>query len=163
MQRPTRQNKMLIGKSMDVPVIPRAFAQGRKFMRLTSAVLLSLATLSVHQTASAVPVTHVFTAITYLSFFGVDGSDEFQMSYTYDTDLVAQGATAGFSRYGLITGNVRADSVTGGFDFDFNVGNTNTEILAVLDNATVLSLPDPADVFSIGFSTTEILGSVGNC
>jgi hypothetical protein len=151
----TRQKRMLTGKSIEVVVILRAFVKVRKFMRLTLTFVLSLAALSGHQTASTVPMTHVFTAVTDLSFFGGDGTDEFQISYTCDTDLVAQGTTAGRSRYGPITGNVRADSVTGSFNLDFDTSNINTSNLLVRDNATVFLSPSSAEFFSMDFPTTS--------
>lgn len=155
MKLPTRQNKPLIGKSTNVAVISRAFVQIRNFTRLMLVTLLSLAALSTPQTAWAVPVTHVFTATTDLSFFGGDGTDEFRITYSFDTDLVGEVLTAGSSIYRPITGNVRADSVTGGFNLDFDASNLFSSSLRVDDNASVFPLPDLADVFSITFATTS--------
>ena len=155
----TRKSLLSINRpQISQPTLPlcqsHVFAPALCLARVVLVASLSFIPLSSFDQASATSVTNVFTAVTDLSFFGGNGTDEFRLTYTFDTDLVPQVATAGLHRYGPITGNVRADSI-GGFDFDFDSSNLNNSLLAVSDNAALLGAAGPVDIFSISFSTTS--------
>ncbi len=128
-------------------------------LRLAYVVLLAslpFVPLSIYGQASAATVTNIFSGNTDLSFFGGDGTDEFQVTYTFDTDSAPQGATVGNARYGPVTGNIRADNIgPGGLSLDFNSGNASNSLLIVSDNATMFPSGDTVDIFAISFATTS--------
>jgi len=122
--------------------------------RLFMATSLVLSGMLAPQTASAATITNVFTGIVDLNFFGGTGADEFQLTYTFDSELPNLPSIPGLGRYGPFTGNVRVDSL--GFDFDFNASNSSPTILGVQNNATlVFPVSTTIDLFSINIATSN--------